>query len=551
MPKGSGKKRARLTAILIAVAFAFTVFIFAPVEQYLLSQNESEIWFDLSDLLPTLLPAFVLCAAFLGGLLCIVPAKVRRIGMALIVGLTLCLYLQGNFLNPDYGELDGRAVKWNHFTGYAIWNTVFWIIIPAILIVLAVKRRKVFVTVVRALAAVLLIIQAITLCTALIIHPPVENHENWVASDLDQFTLGTEANTVIFVADACDSTYLPQILENDPDALSALDGFTYFPDYAGAYSKTKMGLPYTLTQRWYENDEAVENYLNRAYTDVPLYNQLTADQWDVRVYSSNAYLAPSAIGVFRNVINAETTVGSYPRLFARMMRFAGYRYVPHLLKPCLVFYSGDLEFERAASTEAQPYYKDNYIYRDRMNALGLSQREGKAFIVYHLNGSHLPCSMTAEGENVGSWNTTALEQTIGVFRTMIGPYLKQMKALGIYDDANIIITADHGRFDEGPSAPIFLLKPAGAHGKIAYNNAMVSVSDLHATLLKLCGLETEGEAVFEIDPAQERERRYLYYPTTRANGGTLPPLTEYRVERGLTYVPTGVVLEGGSENIKK
>ena len=29
MPKGSGKKRARLTAILIAVAFAFTVFIFA------------------------------------------------------------------------------------------------------------------------------------------------------------------------------------------------------------------------------------------------------------------------------------------------------------------------------------------------------------------------------------------------------------------------------------------------------------------------------------------------------------------------------------------
>ena len=128
-----------------------------------------------------------------------------------------------------------------------------------------------------------------------------------------------------------------------------------------AYSKTKMGLPYTLTQRWYENDETVENYLNRAYTDVPLYNQLAADQWDVRVYSSNAYLAPSAIGVFRNVINAETTVGSYPRLFARMMRFAGYRYVPHLLKPCLVFYSGDLEFERAASTEAQPYYKDNYI----------------------------------------------------------------------------------------------------------------------------------------------------------------------------------------------
>lgn len=551
MPKGSGKKRIRLTAILTAVAVAFTIFIFAPIEQYLLSQNESEIWFDLSDLLPTLLPAFLLCATFVGGLLCILPAKARRIGMAVIVGLTLCLYLQGNFLNPDYGELDGRAVKWDHFIGYAVWNTAFWIAVPTILIVLAVKKRKVFTATARVLTAVLLIIQTVTLCTALIMHPPVENHENWVASDLDQFTLGTEANTLIFVVDACDSTYLPLIQEKDPDALSELDGFTFYSDYAGAYSKTKMGLPYTLTQRWYENDESVENYLNRAYTNVPLYNQLAAEQWDVRVYSSNAYLAPSAVGVFRNVINAKTTVGSYPRLFARMMRFVGYRYAPHLLKPYLVFYSGDLEFERAASSEAQPYYKDNYIYRDRMKTLGLSQREGKAFIVYHLNGSHLPCSMTAEGENVGSWNTTAVEQTIGVFRTMIGPYLKQMKTLGLYDDANIIITADHGRFDEGPSAPIFLLKLAGEHGEIVINTAMTSVSDLHVTLLKLCGLETEGEAVFEIDSAQERERRYLYYPTTHANGGTLPPLTEYRVERGLTFVPTGVVLEGGRENIKK
>ena len=74
MPKGSGKKRARLTAILAAVAFAFTVFIFAPMEQYLLSQNESEIWFDLSDLLPALLPAFVLCAA-----LCSFLVKVRYV----------------------------------------------------------------------------------------------------------------------------------------------------------------------------------------------------------------------------------------------------------------------------------------------------------------------------------------------------------------------------------------------------------------------------------------------------------------------------------------
>ena len=94
-----------------------------------------------------------------------------------------------------------------------------------------------------------------------------------------------------------------------------------------------------------------------------------------------------------------------------------------------------------------------------------------------------------------------------------------------------------------------LIKPAGAHGEMAVNDAMTSVADLHATLFKLCGLDSGEPGVFEIDPAQDRVRRYLYYPTTRTNGGTLPPLAEYHVERGQQFVPTGVVLEGGKENI--
>ena len=549
MQKKRGKKRGMLTLLLCVLALGFTAFLFAPIEQYML--NQAEMWFNLDDIVPASLLCFAaLCAVLLGiGLL--LHGKARRVYAAVILGLTLCLYLQGNFLNPDYGELDGRAVRWGDYTLYAVLDTLFWLAVPALLAVLALKKAKLFRTAARGLAAALLIIQAVTLATVLLTRPIEDKRMHWIVSDKDQFTLGNGTNTVVFIVDACDTTYLPRIQAEDPDALAELDGFTYFSDYSGAYSKTKMGMPYTMTQVWYENDQTIEDYIDGCYENVPLFETLQGAGWDIRLYTAETYTSQRMIGTASNILPYHLTVGSYPKLYAKMMEFVGFRYMPHILKPSFVFYSGEFGFYKASDGDYQPYFKDNFLYRDKLESTPMTTKPGNACTVYHINGSHLPCNMDENGVNVGNWNTTALEQTKGVLRTILGPFLRQMKELGIYDSANIIITADHGRFDEGPSSPIMLLKPAGAHGEITVNSAMASVSDLHATLLRLCGFEAEGQDIYEIDPAEERLRRYLYYPTTRQNGGTLPPLTEYRVERGQQFVPTGVVLPGGKESIIK
>ena len=541
------KKQSVLTLFLCVTALGFTAFIFAPIEQYIL--NQSEMWFNLGDIVKPALLCFAALVLLVTDLGLIIHHHPRRILQAVILGLTVCLYLQGNFLNPDYGELDGRAVDWSRYTLYAVADTAFWVLVPAALVVLAVKKRRTFRKVARWLSVGLVLVQGITLIT-LFLTQPIENRRgDWIVSDKKQFVLGQDASTVVFVVDACDGAYIPRILQEDPDALGELDGFTWYSDYAGSYSKTKMGLPYLLTQVWYENDQTIPDYLDACYEETSLYRDLAAAGWDVRLYTAETYLSENMIGTADNVIRANLTVGSTSGLFTKMMEFVGFRYAPHLLKPSLVFYSGDFGFYKASDHQHQPYFKDNFLFRNRLEADGVSLEEGKDFVVYHINGSHLPCNMDERGKNVGNWNTTALEQTKGVLRTILNPYLRQMKELGVYDRANIIITADHGRFDEGPSSPVMLLKPAGAHGELAENTAMASVSDLHATLRKLCGLAAEGQAIYELDPAENRVRRYLYYPTTRSNGGTLPPLTEYHVERGQQFTPTGAVLEGGKENI--
>ncbi len=167
-------------------------------------------------------------------------------------------------------------------------------------------------------------------------------------------------------------------------------------------------------------------------------------------------------------------------------------------------------------------------------------------MVYHINGAHLPCNLDEYGRFVGDWNSTALEQTKGVFR-FLARYLEDMKTIGLYDKTNIIITADHGRFDEGPACPILFVKPAHAAGEMAVSRAMTGAADMHATIAALCGVDhVPGRAVTEIGEDEERERRFLYYPTTRENGGTLPPLTEYRVLRGPVFEETGVTYPGGT-----
>lgn len=543
------KKKSGLTTLLLAaLALSFTLFVFAPIAQYTL--NQAEMWFGLGEIVPPALLCFALLTGAVMGLGYLLPPGGRRFLTAAVIGLALCFYLQGNVLNPDYGELDGRAVDWGAYTLYAAADTVLWLGLVAGAVVLALKKRRLFKRLARWLSAFLLLIQAGTLAAVLLSTPIEDKALDWIVSDKDQFALGETENTVMFVVDACDSTYLPRIREEAPDALAELDGFTWFSDYAGSYSKTKMGFPYLMTGQWYENDETIEGYIERCYEDTPLYRDLRAAGWDVRLYTAETYMSSRMAGVADNVIPARLTVGSRAGLFGKMMQFVAFRYMPHVCKPAFVFYSGEFGFYKAAEGEHQPYFKDNFIFRDQLLAQGLTQKGERALVVYHINGSHLPCNMDAQGVNVGSWNTTALEQTKGVFRTIIAPYLAQMKALGLYDSANIIITADHGRFDEGPSSPVMLIKPSGARGELRENTAMASVSDLQSTLRALSGLEYTGESLLELSEEAQRERRYLYYPTTRANGGTLPPLEEYRVERGQAFVKTGVVLPGGEENIR-
>lgn len=120
--------------------------------------------------------------------------------------------------------------------------------------------------------------------------------------------------------------------------------------------------------------------------------------------------------------------------------------------------------------------------------------------------------------------STIERQTLGSLK-IVADYLAEMKRLGVYDSATVIVTADHGEWyltpDElaGPTSPLMLVKPATADGSrepLRTSDAPVSHMDFQATVIDAVGGDSApyGQTVFEIDDAG---RTRLYYMTT-SNG---------------------------------
>ena len=533
-------KKGRPALFLSAGLFCFTLFVYAPFTLYL--SNQTDFIFAVGDFLPycALYGVGLFLLLILPGLL--LPQKARRVYTALLFALAVCLFLQGNFLNPDYGTLDGRGVKWGEYAGYAALDTAFWIAFAALSVFLMLKKTRLFARIIRVSTALLLLFQAGTLAVSAITTDYLYQPQNWSVTLRGADTLSRDKNTVIFLVDACDTQYFERILKDDPERVETWDGFTYYPDFAGSYSKTKMSLPFILSGKWYENQTPVSEFLKGAYQDVPLYGALAQDNYSVGLYTLSAFLDGSLVGQTENIVSTRQIVGQPFALAAQMTRFSAFSFAPHLLKPYFEFYTGAFNAFFAAENGEALYFCDNYLFRDIAGTPLTLMDDQNAFRFYHLTGSHLPSNMDREGSYVGEWQSTAYEQTLGVFRS-ITAYMEQMKALGIYDDATIIVMADHGRFDEGVAFPTFVLKTPDAHGAVQTSAASASQAQLHATILAAAGLPvSDGQTPIQtMDEEADVARRLLYYPTSFYNGGYLPDLTEYQVTRGLNYAPTGSV----------
>ncbi len=508
-----------LTAGAVLLALSFTFVFFGPMEMVAFGGNSLE--FSYQNVIGLL--ALAALAVFAVGtvLLALLRGKIYNYVLCTLFSLTLCGYLQAAFLNGELGALTGDAIDWVTYRFAMILGLGFWLLVLLVLFFVMYLNRKIWSKAVTFISLILVVMQlapTVGILSGSYADTEVKDIGSYSLSQAGMFEFSAEDNIFVFVLDRLDYDYIEEVCKEDADFFAPLDGFTSYTNATSIFARTQPALNHLLTG----SDELAytiseEEYYTRSWTegDKDVLGALQAQGYTNEMYSNIKYLFSDAAYAVERVDNVTDGKGAMQKgmVVKKLMYLSAYRYAPTVFKP---FFWADTNYynDVFAPTEVEKYSFNDTAYAPKF-LTATAERSGKNFKLYHFYGPHAPYTMKADGTKSDK-PTTVKDQTMGSFRNLFAAF-EQMKKLGIYENATIIITADHGAAinDSKPvSKPTrigLFFKPSGSAGTpLKTSSAQVSTDQIPATLLKAAGADytAYGKALDEIGENEQITRVY-------------------------------------------
>lgn len=554
--KGFTTKEKILPVIMLSLIAPFMVCFFGPFEIF--GNNIDQFKFTLGDfwLICILLAAGI--AALICTVLMLLRGRAFDVAYGLVFGISLMLFLQGNFLSLGMNSLAGDGVSDALGFGKIFLNTAIWVIVLAgsVTAMLLLDRFR---DTVRLISIVVLIA---ILGSSLISFATVSLTTNVFASEKSMLgsvqagqvltvknldTFATDENVIVFIVDRFDYEYYDVAKENCPGIFDELEGFTYFADYVTLYPRTFPGALHVLTGVETDFSLSHDEYMTGAYKNSEHLQAIKQAGFDINVYTDDYYCYKDAADLSGYAENTSGNV-SYrivqsASLAFDMVRLSLYRYLPFCMQGLVGQISTPtfdkyVEYDMAEdlySTDMRQVYnhmtEDDFTLRDSAKGYSFIHIDGchKATI-YDSDFNELP---EGDPENLG-WNTENV--MIQSFK-IISRYLSEMKRMGVYENATIIITGDHANIRSDSKEPwdfyvtALLVKPAGAsEGEIVNNYAQLDVDNVLATIKEASGIATDEPTVFEVPEGQEQVRRLMFQRSYKNESGkTVYENIEYEI----------------------
>lgn len=538
--KRSYLKRCLLAAAPVS-ALCYMILFFGPLE--IVAFGKDSFLYHYTDTAGAM--ALVMAGAILlmtAGL-ALLRGKIFNYALSAVFAFLLGSYIQSMFMNGNLGQLTGDAVEWFQHPGTMAWQLAVWGGILAAVLLLMYLSRKYWKKTVVLVSSALLIIQmvpAVLIFTGVYADTRLTGMNEFGLYDGEMYSLSKNKNVFVIILDRLDYDYIESVKKQDPEFFAPLEGFVSYTNAMSAYARTRPALNHILTgtdlipydmepsQFYRESWETAEPNLLEA---------LDSAGYIEECYTEAGDLFEDPEFAERYIRNLQKKSGkiNYQKLIPRLMRLSFYRYCPMALKP--FFWQDGAYYNQVFDAQLSSVYQMNDAYYTRLFQRASADREENCFKFYHFMGSHAPYNVDAQG-NHSDTPTTVEAQTIGVFRNLNGAFAR-MKELGIYEDAAIIITGDHGASVsdlkplQKPTRIGLLYKPSGSAGKpLSYSAAPVTVANIPATVLKNAGL-SYGQFPPALDEVPEDQ------PLTRFYYKALLDSETYAENGYMTYEVTG------------
>lgn len=529
-----------LRALIGCAFFVGTLFVATPLE--IVAGGSDSLIFGLFDILPIVLVAGSASTICLAGLLSLIRGKTFDAVLTLVVALGLSCYLQALLFNGPLPVADGSSLDLSHYKIITLVSTFAWIVVIGAFLILNSKKKSVGRPLILVVSLLLIVMQ-----TTSVVSISAEAAENDSSKSNDYlmttqglYEVGSESNVIVFVLDTFDTQIMEQLLAIDPSIADELTGFTYFRNSTGSMIPTRYGVPYLLTGILPKSGQTYQEFVDSRYRDSTFINDIDQQNYNIGVYTDSLQLNYSPYtGDFcdyaDNIVDGSNREMDFAPLLKVLAKMAMYRDAPWIIKPFFWFYTDEVN-KKALAESSSPYFMDDIAYADKLfdEGLTVSSTGAKAFRFIHLIGAHYPYVMGADGHAVSEGETDMVTQAEGSLR-VVEEYLRNLKELGLYDEATIVITADHGYWYltdsplDTPTTPVLLVKPrqtpAEASQPMKVSDVPTGHLDFNATIIDAVEGDASkyGPTVFEIE---EGERPRTYWMTT-SNGHTDVSWLEY------------------------
>ncbi len=502
------KRKSWFLPLWASLLLGFTACVFAPLETYLVTIDELN--FSILDLLPVVFLCGLLVFGLCFGVHFLLKGKLRLVFSALCVAASLALYLQGNYLNISYGPLNGTLIRWDTFGSYPFWNTLVWallLLLPVLAAFFLPKRARVAF---QFLSVFVLAMEIVSLSALLLTTDLSGRGSMYYLSTKNEFNFSKNNNIVVFGIDSFAPDYFQEIRQHYPEAFESWTGFVEFPHHSGKFPATNWAIRNLMTGTPYEAQPNPKKFTEIAYENSTLIPTLKAHGYDVDFFVPEG-IVQNCEKYFDNFITSPIHVNSHFTLLKKIYRLTGFFYAPHVAKQFCWMTTADFDAIRV-KTRDDIFLRDDADFRKRFDASGIRvEKENDSFHFFFTLGPHSPFILKEPDENTFYYNdeVTQHSQTLHSLDTVTA-IMNAMKEKGIYDDATIIILADHGDLVYN-NAPFLLVKLPGATGPITQNNSFVSQNDFEATIFAAAGIDATsavGKNVFEVG---DEKRTFTFY----------------------------------------
>ena len=494
-----GWKRRFVQALIVSLFLVATLFMIPPLE--VVGQSTFGLLFNFYDILPLVLITGAIVVILMALALSALRGRGFTVALAVAVGIGIAAYIQALFLNKDLPIADGSLLNLPDHMEMVTASSLIWIIILFAVLFFGLKRERIFRAFALVVSIALVVVQGASVVSIATDQRVLDGlqTEKVVATREGLYTLSPQQNLVVFVLDTYDQRFLDEALQDDPALTTgrAPQPGTDFKEFV---------------RTWFDGDILIKDIHDQGYTLGIYSDSLGTDITKVAPFAMNVHeIAPPPYDPFR--------------MIAELERIALYRDLPWVLKPTFWFTTDDLNqaYSEQGDVASMPFTVDDLRLAKGLREKGIAlNREDKSFRLIHMLGPHRPFLMDEQGMPA-SGEPTRSQQARGNIK-IVSEYLQQMKQLGIYDDAFIVITADHGHWQNEPTglteptSVILMVKPPEAPEEaqqpLRFSTVPTGHLDLPATIAQAAGADASryGMTVFDVTEGP-RERHYWHTTT--------------------------------------